>query len=106
MKSKDNDASLISDSLLQACQQVHPVQSQVRDHPQVDRMQLVRGPIANMWRIWRDMRAVHDVTLRSILRVWRLVVSSVSSECMDSWPRLKRQIAHTVHGASTPLYES
>ena len=74
MEGKGGDASLISSGLLQACQHVYPVQSQVRGCQQVGRMQLVRGPIANMWRIWRDMRAVRDVTLRSIIRAWRLSV--------------------------------
>ena len=97
MKSKDNDASLISGSLLQACQQVHPVQPQVRDHQQVDRMQLVRGPITNMWRIWRDMRAVRDVTLRSIIRVWRLRVQfRAQKKAVEKASREQRK--QRVHG--------
>ena len=97
MKGKGNDASLISGSLLQACQQVHPAQSQVRDHQQVDRMQLVRGPITNMWRIWRDMRAVHEVTLRSILRVWRLRVKfRAQKKAVEKASREQRK--QRVHG--------
>ena len=97
MKGKGGDASLISSSLLQACQQVYPVKSQVRDYQQVDRMQLVRGPIANMWRIWRDMRAARDVTLRSIFRVWRLSVQfRAQKKVVEKASREQRQ--QRVHG--------